>query len=247
MNLLLVDAADETLTLAAADPRAKHIRDILGMKVGDRFDAGAVNGPRGKALIASDDAQGMTLTFEWGAAPRQPMKLSLVAGLSRPQTMRKILRVAPELGITAIHVVRCQRSEPGYADSSLWTGTEWRDLLKQGAEQAFSTWIPTVSHHANLEDTLDSFPGPREADLLALDNYEATLPLAGWKPSVDDAPVVLCIGPERGWDGLERAVFRNRGYKLAHLGPRVLRTETAVVAGVSLVAAALGEWAGMKD
>ncbi|MFT5622907.1 MAG: 16S rRNA (uracil1498-N3)-methyltransferase, partial [Bacteroidia bacterium] len=47
---------------------------------------------------------------------------------------------------------------------------------------------------------------------------------------------------ERGWSSYERDVFRKNGWKLAHLGAHVLRTETACVAAVSATAMKLGLW-----
>jgi 16S rRNA (uracil1498-N3)-methyltransferase len=51
--------------------------------------------------------------------------------------------------------------------------------------------------------------------------------------------VVLAIGSERGWTPTERELFRAQRFTLVHLGPRVLRTETAVVSAVTLARAKL--------
>jgi len=243
MNLMLLESAHAQMTLPRDDPRSKHVRDVLRMSPGKRFDVGALNGPRGKALIQSDDERGMILSLEWGAPPRPPLPLTLVVGLSRPQTMRKIMREASAMGIAGLHIARCTRSEPGYADSSLWTGGEWRDLLMLGAEQAFTTNVPCVIRHDSLAAALSALQSA--PNRLALDNYEASQPLARWKPEPGATDTVLCIGPERGWDGTERDLLRGKGYILAHLGPLVLRTETAMIAGSALTAAALGGWDDM--
>ena len=55
------------------------------------------------------------------------------------------------------------------------------------------------------------------------------------------AAVVLAIGSERGWSAKERDQFRGHGFRLAHLGQRPLRTETAAIASVSIVAAGLSD------
>ncbi|HNC22732.1 MAG TPA: 16S rRNA (uracil(1498)-N(3))-methyltransferase [Opitutaceae bacterium] len=44
----------------------------------------------------------------------------------------------------------------------------------------------------------------------------------------------------RGWSGVERDLLRSRGFGLAHLGARVLRSETAVIAAVAVVRSRLG-------
>jgi RsmE family RNA methyltransferase len=51
---------------------------------------------------------------------------------------------------------------------------------------------------------------------------------------------VLALGPERGWGPADRAALRAYGFTLVHLGPRVLRSETAVIAALTLVRARLG-------
>jgi RsmE family RNA methyltransferase len=236
MNLMLVPEASATLLLDAKDPRAAHVRKVLGMKVGDSFDVGAVNGPRGKATILADDAAGMRLSLTWGDLPPPPLPIRLFAGLSRPQTMRKILREAGPLGFAELHFIRCLRGEASYAESSLWTDGEWRGLLEEGVQQAFSTFVPPVFHHDGVPQALAAAAG---CEILFADNYEATAPLARWEGR-SGKPVALFVGPERGWDGPERDAARSAGAHLVHLGPRILRTETAVTAAAMLVAARMG-------
>jgi RsmE family RNA methyltransferase len=73
---------------------------------------------------------------------------------------------------------------------------------------------------------------PGGCSRIALDNYEASHRMA---PA--PMPLALAFGPERGWSPAERAILREIGFELAHLGPRVLRTETAVVAALSIAKA----------
>ncbi len=246
MNLMLLDHAVEELVLEAGDPRAQHVRNVLRMGPGEQFDVGAENGPRGKALIVTDDAGGMRLKLSWGETPRPPLPVVLVLGLSRPQTMRKVLREAASLDLGHLLLFRSDRGEPSYASSSLWSSGEWETQLRQGTEQAFTTFVPVAQHADSLEDAVKKLAGgPR----LALDNYEATegLPgaLAEAVGKVDtNAPLAVAVGSERGWSARERDVLRAAGFTLAHLGPRVLRTETAVTAAAVLTAAAMGRYAG---
>jgi len=52
--------------------------------------------------------------------------------------------------------------------------------------------------------------------------------------------VILALGPERGWGPADRAELRGHGFTLAHLGERVLRAETAVVAALAILRARAG-------
>ncbi len=237
MNLILFDPAEISGPLPRRDPRAGHIVDVLRRQPGDTFDVGLINGPRGKATLAAIEAEALTLTFAWGEPSPPPDPLTLIVGLPRPQTARDILRDATTLGVAALHFVRTEKGNPNYAQSTLWSSGEWRRHVLTGAEQAFDTRIPEVRHGATLGETLALLPPDNTR--IALDNYEASLPLGDW-PMPSEQPLVLALGAERGWSDAERELLRQRCFGLAHLGTRVLRTETAVVASVAIVRAQLG-------
>lgn len=58
---------------------------------------------------------------------------------------------------------------------------------------------------------------------------------------------VLAIGPERGWTEEESRLFQDEGgFRMASLGPSILRVDVAVVAGLAVVSAALDGVASRK-
>ena len=237
MNLVLFHPSEIDQPLSRQDRRARHLLDVLRRSPGDTFDAGVVNGPRGKGTLVSVGPGHLTLAFSWGAPPPPPCPITVLIGLPRPQTARDILREATALGVSSLHFVRTEKGEPGYGDSTLWRNGAWEEYLQQGAAQAFCTLLPAVTHGRSLADTLASLPG--EAGRLALDNYEASESLAtcnllGYKSAV------LALGAGRGWSPAERALLRASGFALVHLGERVLRTETACIAALALLKARQG-------
>lgn len=237
MNIILFRPEEVQLPLPRDDARARHILNVLRRAPGDSFDAGVINGARGKGVVASVDAGHLHLRFHWGAPPPPLPPLVLLIGLPRPQTARDILRDATALGVAALHFVRTEKGERSYAQSSLWQSKEWEECLVTGAAQAFCTQIPEVTHDRDLASVVKNLP--EDHVRIALDNYEANLLLTEARISPAQ-PVVLALGAERGWSGTERALFRQHGFALAHLGPRVLRTETACVAAIALVKAKCG-------
>jgi 16S rRNA (uracil1498-N3)-methyltransferase len=55
----------------------------------------------------------------------------------------------------------------------------------------------------------------------------------------------VLIGPEGGFAGEERAILLRQPRTLRlSLGPRIMRADTAGVAALALVQAALGDWTG---
>src|SRR5688572_5170882 len=86
VNLILFEPAETSHPLPSHDPRACHILQVLRCNVGDTFDAGVVNGPRGKGTLVAQGADGLTLTFAWGDSPPPADPLTIIVGLPRPQT-----------------------------------------------------------------------------------------------------------------------------------------------------------------
>jgi RsmE family RNA methyltransferase len=106
-----------------------------------------------------------------------------------------------------------------------------------GAEQAFATGIPEITHGHTIGDALVTLP--TAANRIALDNYESPTSL-GASPIAQGVHHVLAIGGERGWSPHEREMLRVNRFTFVHLGARVLRTETATVAALSILRAKLG-------
>ena len=238
MNLILFTPAESGRPLPRSDARARHLIDVLERRVGDSFDAGQPNGPRGKGTIVAIHDDVLELSFTWGPAPPAADPLTLLIGLPRPQTARKILREATAMGVAALHFVVTEKGDPAYGQSTLWTTGEWERHLITGAEQAFCTRLPAVTHGLPLPDVITTLPagGTR----LALDNYEAPTALSQ-AAVAREAAVALAFGPERGWSAGDRAMLRDRGFTLVHLGTRILRIETAVVAALAVLKARQGK------
>lgn len=235
MNLILFETDEIARPLRRDDPRAKHIVEILHGDAGRPFDVGLIDGPRGKGIVEAIYPDRLHLSFTWGDAPPPLVPITLVVGMPRPQTARKILNEATSLGVASMEFFTSDKGEASYGMSSLWKTGEWRRHLISGAEQAFCTRLPCVRHGMSLETALR--PTTETHLLLALDNYEAEEGLCAACLATRVRPpaeVTLALGPERGWSSAERALLRVRGCRMVHLGSRVLRLETAVVASVAL-------------
>jgi RsmE family RNA methyltransferase len=206
----------------------------LRLKAGDSFLAGIINGPIGRALLRTADTETLQIDFEpeKDSPPLDP--ITLILGLPRPQTAKKVLHEATAMGVQRIHFVRSDLGERSYAHSPLWQAGEYRRHLIDGAMQAVSTRLPEVTVAQKLKDTILAEAVETK---LALDNVEAAAPLSAAEVAL---PAAIAIGSERGWSDAERAVLREAGYRLVHLGPRVLRVETAAVTALALAKARAG-------
>lgn len=215
--------------LPRRDARAVHILDVLRLQEGDSFLAGIIDGPLGRATLTAVGPDALAIEFTPERESLAPDPITLIVGLPRPQTAKKVLHEATAMGVQRIHFVRSDLGERSYAHSPLWREGEYRRHLIDGAMQAVFTHLPEVSVGRKLEDVVAE---ETAVTRIALDNVSASGPMTGLAVSL---PAALAVGSERGWSDRERAVLTAAGYRSMHLGPRILRVETAVVAGLTLL------------
>ena len=236
MNLVLITADEAEAGLSPDDPRARHLRETVGLAVGGTFHVGIENGLRGLATIRALAPQ-LTYTVAWEKSPQVRLPLTVLVGLPRPQTAKKVLHDLASLGAARIVFFESAKGDPGYLTSSLWKDGEGREHVLKGTEQACSTLVPVVTRVSSLAAAIALVDAA--AWKLALDPYEAT-----GTPEIP-APAnaaVLAIGPERGFAEAERATLRAAGFGFAHLGDRILRVEAAALVGGALMLAQLRAW-----
>ena len=77
-----------------------------------------------------------------------------------------------------------------------------------------------------------------EGEKLLMDNVIGAVNLSSL--SLQGKRVILAIGPERGWSERERGIFLSSGFSPVLLGNRILRTETAAVAGPAVALTRMG-------
>jgi 16S rRNA (uracil1498-N3)-methyltransferase len=235
MNLILFEPGEIGKPIPRGDRRYSHITNVLRLSPGDGFDAGILNGPTGRALVTGMTDREIRFEFTPGTEPPPLFPVTLLLGFPRPICARRILKDLTTLGVERILLCGTDKGEKSYRESRIWTAGEYRDHLREGAEQAWSTRLPEVSFHWSVRAALGSVPD--DAVRIALDNYESEVRLSRFGPI--PGRCVLAIGSERGWSDAEREVLRGAGFRIADLGPRVLRTETACLSAVTLALAAM--------
>lgn len=255
MNLILFEDSFEQINLSADDPRTRHILSVLKIELGGVFYVGFINGDRALAKIETIDKDGsITLSIVERMASPPCLPVDLLIGMPRPHTAKRVLFEAACLGVRQIHFFQSDHTEPSYMKSRLWQEGNYKERLLLGAEQSFTTHLPEVFVHSNLEDALTEMNSKEDRFIqIALDNYEAKLGLGdalkfGIQCRQLKVPhIFLALGSERGWSDSERALLSKQKWEFAHLGNRVLRLEMAVVSAVAITADRVNLWEGGTD
>jgi 16S rRNA (uracil1498-N3)-methyltransferase len=112
----------------------------------------------------------------------------------------------------------------------------------EAAEQCGILAIPEVMAPRKLEDLLATWP-PERRIIFCDEGHGSQNPLPVLK-GVTERRLALLVGPEGGFSDEERKLLRGLDFVTAiPLGPRILRADTAAVAALAVIQAAIGDWA----
>lgn len=235
MNIILFEKLNKHNTLSMKDERARHIKKVLHLNVGDKFSCGIVNGAKGEATITEFGENEVSFNFE--ALDNSSSKLfpiTLLISQVRPICMKRILREAVCLGVERIVISGADLTEKSYAKANFYINGEYKKVLFDGAMQAAQTGISKVVFENTLDDSLKLFDNTYNK--IMLDNVLRSEKLSDWIPDITKNNTVITIGPERGYTDRERKLLINNGFIPKTIGSRVLRSETAscIALGLSL-------------
>ena len=205
----------------------------------------------GDTVVLCDDATGewaarivetgkrdVTLTVETRLRPREQVPdFWLCPALLKKDRFDLVLEKATELGVRAIHPLVTRRCVADKLNPE-----RARSIVVEAAEQCARTALPELAPPVKLDAMLRDWPAERT--LFFADELGGT-PLAT-AFAAHPGPAALITGPEGGFDDAERAAIRALPQAVAiSLGPRILRGETAAIAGVAAWMALAGDWAAI--
>lgn len=249
MNMLILEAAELGKRIDTSDRRVRHISRVLKKSQGDTLCAGIADCGSGLATIESDGPDGMVFSFVQNAHDNDAQAantlalatLTVLLGFPRPIQANRILKDLCSLGVGTILLCGSELGEKSYMDSDFFRKKEFRSALIEGAEQAANPFLPTVETHWSLMRAVESL-GSTDHPRWALDPYRCTQSFGslGARIAPQGSHPVLAIGSERGWTVRELDQMEAHGFSFASMGTRILKSETACIAAVSLALAALG-------
>ncbi len=241
MNLILIHPDELTADGRAhiSDVRAKHIRNILRAKPGKKLRIGLLNGPLGTGAVDVVSPEKVVLTCSFEAEPPPRPSIDILLAMPRPKVLKRLWAQFAALGVGRIFITNAEKVERCYFDTHILKPDFYNARLVEGLQQARDTLLPEVVVVKNLKQFLENEPFPmvgrkRLADPSGTRTIFQTLE--------DDAEstsrILLGIGPEGGWMPSELDLFRAHHFEIIGMGSRILRTDTACIALISMLAEA---------
>ncbi|WP_417516270.1 16S rRNA (uracil(1498)-N(3))-methyltransferase [Marinobacter sp.] len=210
--------------------RLEHIRAVIRASTGDQLSVGRVNGRMGLGKVVKLTDSEAELVVALDKQPPAPLPLTLILAMPRPKMFRRIMQTSATLGIKDIWLINSYKVEKGFWQTPWLSDENLRENLTLGLEQAKDTVMPSVHIRKLFKPFVEDELPALLKDKQALVAHPGT---ACPCPTHLNRATALCIGPEGGFTPYEVGKLEEAGCKSVHLGPRILRVETAVPVLVS--------------
>lgn len=225
-------AAGQSLQLSASE--AAHAR-ARRLSAGDPVVLFDGSGREVLGRVERRSRSGVDVAAERILEPAQAgPAISLYAAGVRAERLSWIAEKATELGAARLVLVRSERTQAFRASEALRGRLE--RVAREAAKQCGATRWPAIAGPLAFAEALAAEKAPHR---FLLDPEGEPLPEA---LAAGDA--ALAVGPEGGWAAAEKETSRRLGWSPSALPAGRLRTDTAAVAGLVLLRAALARGGG---
>ncbi|MDH5300555.1 MAG: 16S rRNA (uracil(1498)-N(3))-methyltransferase [Gammaproteobacteria bacterium] len=234
---------DESLAvgqqLPLPDQAARHVNQVLRLSIGNLLKI--FNGKGGEYTATIVDVQKRQVIVRLDSFAKldkeSPLHVHLGQAISRGERMDIALQKSVELGVTAITPLFTERCNVKLPPDRLEKRIEhWQGVIEAACEQCGREIVPALHAPMDLEPWLLQARGvglvlnPLAAQSISTAELDTT------------QPIHLLIGPEGGLSDTEIEGAVAKGFIGVRLGPRILRTETAALAVISILQVRYGDF-----
>jgi 16S rRNA (uracil1498-N3)-methyltransferase len=211
---------------------ARHAARSLRLRPGDAITSGDGRGAVAACVVerAGRDEVEARVEERWEVPPPEPA-LTVLMAPPKGERLSWAVQKLVELGVDAIVPLESGRTvrRPGGTSRLV-------RVAREAAKQSRRAWLPVLGEPVDWEAASATRPPGLRVVL-----WERAEPgLLGLLPEEPPPAVELLVGPEGGISEAEARQAESGGAVLASLGPTLLRTETAALAGAAIVLAAVG-------
>lgn len=221
-------------------PDVNHMKNVLRMKNGEEV---LVSDGTGKdylcAVGSMDSAEVKVQIISVNREGRElPSRIWLFQGLPKSDKMELIIQKAVELGAAHIVPVATKNTVVKLdAKKEDAKRKRWQAIAESAAKQSKRSLMPEVGGVMKLAEAFDYIE--QEGFAVRLIPYEHEAGMEGSRQELmrvaPGQDIAVFIGPEGGFDEAEIDLALKKGARPVSLGKRILRTETAGLAILSVI------------
>lgn len=221
-------------------PEGHHAATVQRLRVGEELLLRDGRGGTAVAVVTAVGRGALRLTItSRGYVEPSAHRVAVAQGIAKGDRSELAVQAMTEVGVDEIipwaasrSVVRWQ-GERGERARDRWVAT-----AREAAKQARRARLPVVAAAGSTPELIRRIGAATAALVL---HESATAPLAS-AALPDSGEILLVVGPEGGITPEELAAFESAGAVAVRLGAEVLRTSTAGVAALAVLAARTGRW-----
>lgn len=231
INSLVEAGALDQAVVTLSPEESHHLARVLRVQPGQEitlFDG------RGAVAEAAIESVGKTAVeariLSRSAVPAPKVQIALIQAVPKPDRWELVLQKAVELGVTSIRPVLTQHTEfkPNPKKQE-----RWEKIVLNAVQQCEVRWLPELKPLEKWDAVL---PTLAEYDLVLIGSlYDGAAPLHDID-FTEKKRLALLIGPEGDFSREEVAAAVEAGALPVSFGNRILRTETAAIFGLSVLA-----------
>lgn len=226
----------QTLELSSA--QGQHVSVVLRMQAGEKITLFSGDNREWEAVIVSAHKKKVEVSIinEKRLSRESPKRIHLVQAISKGERMEFVMQKAVELGVASITPVLSERSVVRLDEERMekkWS--QWQAIAIAACEQSGRNQIPQIEKIRHLKEVLQA-----QWDACKLVLHPGTEKT--WRDyRFSEANIVLLVGPEGGFSEQEINLILAYNFHSLALGPRILRTETAAIAALTVLQAVCGD------
>lgn len=168
--------------------------------------------------------------------PESALAPVLIQALGKGDAMDLVIQKATELGVARVIPVYSDNSAIRLkAERAQRKHGHWQRVAISACEQCGRNTVPLIEPPQVLDDAAAALAG-KGGVLVSATASRSVHEIPALRPGA-----VLAVGPEGGFSEREIALLAQQGWEVCHLGPRVLRMETAALTGLAALGLLFGD------
>lgn len=225
------------VTIEGSD--VNHIKNVLRMKCGEKVRISTQSGKNYYCELTeiTENIVQADILEEIAEGTELPNKIYLFQGLPKADKMELVIQKAVELGAYEIIPVAMKNCVVKLDDKKAENKVRrWQEIAKSAAKQSKRSLIPKVRMPLTYKQAVEMAKKLQAVFV----PYENERGMAATKEAVErltlGQSIGVFIGPEGGFSPEEIALAKDENMQLISLGKRILRTETAGLATLAILA-----------